>query len=51
MHGVFLQPERQLREGLVEIDATGRLERILARLLLRVYKRRLRGLVEVAPAC
>jgi len=31
------------------IEPTNRLERKLARLLLHVYKRRLRGIVEAAP--
>ena len=37
-------------EGLGEIDASGPVERTMAGLLLRVYKRRLRAIVELAPA-
>ena len=37
-------------EALGTIEPTNRLERKLARLLLYVYKRRLRGIVEAAPA-
>ena len=37
-------------EGLGEIDPSGPLERTMAGLLLRLYKRRLRAVVEVAPA-
>ena len=38
-------------EGLGEIDPTGPVERTMAGLLLRVYKRWLRGLVEASPPC
>jgi len=37
-------------EALSAIEPTNRLERRLAKLLLYVYKRRLRGLVEAAPS-
>lgn len=37
-------------EAIGTIEPTGPFERALARLLLAAYKRRLRGIVEVAPA-
>lgn len=36
-------------EGLTAIESTGPIERFLVGLLLPVYKRRLRGIVESAP--
>jgi hypothetical protein len=37
-------------EGLSEIEPSGPIERFIAGLLLAAYKRRLRGIVEAAPA-
>jgi hypothetical protein len=40
----------QAIEGLSEIKPTGPIERVIAGLLLAAYRRRLRGIVEAAPA-
>jgi hypothetical protein len=37
-------------EGLSEIEPAGPVERFIAGLLLAAYKRRLRGIIEAAPA-
>jgi hypothetical protein len=50
--GVIAQGRALVRaiEGLSEIEPSGPIERLIAGLLLAAYKRRLRGIVEAAPA-